>query len=263
MRVACLGDIMLDVIVATEHALRPDDDTPATITFAPGGQAANVATWVVALGGEAVVYGAQGPGSGRLAVSALREKGVGVVGPEVERSGAVVSLVTGTERTLASDGGATAWLDEVEAGGWLEGADWLFVSGYALLRAKDGAAIRAVTRGRRVAVDLSSAGMIEEYGADRFRELWCSLEPDVVFANDDEWAVAAADVDATVVVKHGAAGASFDGVARPAVPTEVVDVTGAGDALTAGWLIGGPELALETAARCVAQVGAQPTISRG
>lgn len=263
MRVACLGDIMLDVIVATEHALRPDDDTPASITFAPGGQAANVASWVVALGGEAVVYGAQGPGPGRLAVAALREKGVKVVGPEVERSGAVVSLVTGTQRTLASDGGSTSWLDEVEGDGWLDGIDWLFVSGYALLRARDGVAIRDVARSRRVAVDLSSAAMIEEYGAERFRELWTSLEPDVVFANDEEWAVASAETDGLVVVKHGAAGASFGGVLHEARPTTVVDVTGAGDALTAGWLVGGPDLAMRTAAHCVAQVGAQPAISRG
>lgn len=262
MRVACFGDIMLDVIVATEHALRPDDDTPARITFASGGQAANVATWVVALGGEAVVYGPHGPGSGRLAVSALRDHGVTVVGPDVDRSGAVVSLVTGSQRTLASDGGSTGWLDEVSAGSWVEESDWLFVSGYALLRAARPDPVRDLCRGRRVAVDLSSAGMIEEYGVDRFRELWQSLEPAVVFANDEEWAVASGDVDGTVVVKHGAGGASFDGRHLPAVPTSVVDVTGAGDALTAGWLMGGPELAMQTAARCVAQVGAQPPVSR-
>jgi sugar/nucleoside kinase (ribokinase family) len=38
----------------------------------------------------------------------------------------------------------------------------------------------------------------------------------------------------------------------------VVDVTGAGDALAAGYLVGGPDLAMETAARCVAHRGAQP-----
>jgi len=38
----------------------------------------------------------------------------------------------------------------------------------------------------------------------------------------------------------------------------VVDTTGAGDALAAGFLVGGPELALEAAARCVTQVGAMP-----
>jgi sugar/nucleoside kinase (ribokinase family) len=39
---------------------------------------------------------------------------------------------------------------------------------------------------------------------------------------------------------------------------EVVDTTGAGDALAAGFLVGGIELGLETAARCVGQLGAVP-----
>jgi sugar/nucleoside kinase (ribokinase family) len=44
----------------------------------------------------------------------------------------------------------------------------------------------------------------------------------------------------------------------PARDVEVVDATGAGDALAAGFLVGGPELALDAAARCVAQPGAMP-----
>jgi sugar/nucleoside kinase (ribokinase family) len=42
------------------------------------------------------------------------------------------------------------------------------------------------------------------------------------------------------------------------VPVEVVDTTGAGDALAAGFLVAGPELALAAAARCVAQLGSMP-----
>jgi sugar/nucleoside kinase (ribokinase family) len=47
-------------------------------------------------------------------------------------------------------------------------------------------------------------------------------------------------------------------VELPARGVEVVDATGAGDALAAGFLVGGAELALEAAARCVAQSGAMP-----
>src|SRR5512139_1846200 len=50
--VACLGDIMLDVIVDVPDGLVPDDDTPAQITFAAGGQAANVAGWIQEDGGR-------------------------------------------------------------------------------------------------------------------------------------------------------------------------------------------------------------------
>ena len=61
------------------------------------------------------------------------------------------------------------------------------------------------------------------------------------------------------ILKHGAQGCSFDGDERAALPVaEVVDTTGAGDALAAGWIVGGPDLALEAAARCVQRVGSMP-----
>jgi sugar/nucleoside kinase (ribokinase family) len=43
-----------------------------------------------------------------------------------------------------------------------------------------------------------------------------------------------------------------------ALPVEVVDTTGAGDALAAGYLVAGPEAALDAAARCVGRMGATP-----
>ena len=64
------------------------------------------------------------------------------------------------------------------------------------------------------------------------------------------------------MLKRGPAGfvVSRDGDRTdwPAAPAAVVDATGAGDALAAGFLVGGPELAAETAARCVAKLGAMP-----
>ena len=53
-------------------------------------------------------------------------------------------------------------------------------------------------------------------------------------------------------------GSRVDGADYPALPADVVDTTGAGDALAAGFLVGGPELAAQAAARCVAQLGAMP-----
>ncbi len=43
-----------------------------------------------------------------------------------------------------------------------------------------------------------------------------------------------------------------------AAAATVVDTTGAGDALAAGFLVGGAELGLAAAARCCAQLGAMP-----
>jgi len=85
----------------------------------------------------------------------------------------------------------------------------------------------------------------------------------VVFANEAEWEIvgAAYGLAPTAVVKRGSRGVLVLGEKRlelPALPGEVVDATGAGDALAAGFLVGGPELAVEAAAQCVARLGAQP-----
>jgi ribokinase len=281
--VACLGDIMLDVIVDVPHGLVPDDDTDAHITFAAGGQAANVAGWVHEYGGRARLFGPRAvAGPGRFVDEALEASGIEVLGPLTGRAGTVVSLVSSGSRSLASDPGTPDWLDHLRPGAWLEDVDWLFVSGYALFRAPDPArlvevAAAAHDRGARVAVDLSSAAMIHTFGPRRFRDLWQALRPDVVLANEQEWAATnvpapartrswaaayGAGGTAVLVLKQGAAGCSFviDGVSdhRAAVPATVRDATGAGDALAAGFMLGGPELAMQAAARCVGQVGAQP-----
>jgi sugar/nucleoside kinase (ribokinase family) len=61
------------------------------------------------------------------------------------------------------------------------------------------------------------------------------------------------------VLKLGPDGVELsDGRKLPAREADVVDTTGAGDALAAGYLVGGPELGLEAAARCVATLGTMP-----
>jgi ribokinase len=270
VRVACLGDVTLDVLVSVPAGLVADDDTAATITFTTGGQAANVAAWLIELGGVARVFGPRSDTApGRLVEQTLTERGIQPVGPVVDRTPAVMSLVSGGTRSMASDPGDSSWLDAVAPGPWLTDADWLFVSGYALLRARRPhliveTAAAARRTGARVAVDLASAAMIDAYGARRFAALWRSLEPAVVFGNDVEWVTCAGTADGgwVAVRKHGPGGTSFvrDEVVDHRVPPAgpVIDVTGAGDALAAGYLLGGADLAMRTAARCVAQVGAQP-----
>jgi sugar/nucleoside kinase (ribokinase family) len=280
--VACLGDIMLDVIVDVPDGLVPDDDTPAHITFAAGGQAANVAGWVHEYGGHARLFGPRADvGPGRFVDEALEAAGIEVHGPVTGRAGTVVSVVSAGARSLASDPGGSGWLEQVAPGSWLDDADWLFVSGYALFRAPRprllvDVAAAARARGAQVAVDLSSAALINAYGPRRFRELWEALRPAVVLANEQEWAATntpspgdgsrasgfGAGGTSVLVLKQGAKGCSFviDGVTdhRPALPATVLDVTGAGDALAAGFMLGGPDLAMQAAARCVGHVGAQP-----
>ena len=111
----------------------------------------------------------------------------------------------------------------------------------------------------RVSVDLSSWSAIRDFGPERFRERLEALQPAIVFANEDEERIIGGPLaGCTWILKRGPLGASFDGVELPALPAAVVDSTGAGDALAAGYLVGGPELALAAAARCVAKLGSMP-----
>jgi len=266
--VCTLGDLLLDVIVRLDSRLAPGDDAVATTRLAPGGQAANVAAWSRALGARARIVAVQADDDAAAMLRReLNARGVELCGPRGARTGVVVSLVQPEgDRTMASDRGSAPELraDDLEPS-WLE-CDALHLSGYSLMRRPIAeAAVRAAAvaheRGARVSVDLSSWTHIERFG-ETMRESLAEIRPDVVFGNEREWQ-AIGDVRAdTRVVKRGARGIVVDGEALAAVAVEAVDSTGAGDALAAGFIVGGPQLALETAARCVAHVGAMPRARR-
>jgi sugar/nucleoside kinase (ribokinase family) len=268
MRVVSLGDLALDVVVRMRGPLARGADTPADVTLAAGGQGANVAAWAAALGAEARWLGKRAAdGAGRLAADELERRGVELVGPVAEAgNGVVVSLVEGGgERSMFPARGVATELraDELEPA-WLA-CDHLHVSGYALVADPvAAAAARAVelarAHGARVSVDLSSWSAIRDRGAAGFHDLVASLGPDVVFANEDEEKVFGGPLEGSVwVLKRGAQGCSFDGEERAALPVDaVIDTTGAGDALAAGWIVGGADLALAAAARCVRRAGAMP-----
>ena len=260
--ICALGDLLLDVVVRLGGPIAPDTDTYGRTRVGAGGQAANVAAWVAALGGRARFVGkrARDP-AGRVLVQELARLGVEVAGPEAEAgTGTVVSIATPDgQRAMLSDRGVSPDFrpEELEPA-WLDGCDWLYVSGYALVRAPLRDTVVAARRlGSRTCVDLSSAGAIQDVGVERFRELVARLGPDLVFANKEEDALVG-DLGVDTVVKLGARGCLAGGREHPAAPVEVVDTTGAGDAFAAGYLVGGVETALTAAARCVGRMGAQP-----
>ena len=260
MLVCTLGDLLLDVIVRLEAQLAAGDDAVARTMLAPGGQAANVAAWAAALGAQARVVAVRADDdAGAILSRGLDALGVEVCGPRGDRTGVVVSLVgPDGDRTMASDRGSAAELraDDVDPA-WLE-CDALHVSGYALVgRAAARASTLAREYGASVSVDLSSWTHVVQHRA-AVRDTLERMRPDVVFGNEREWQ-AIGDVDTRVrVVKRGALGIVVDGEEHAAVPADAVDSTGAGDALAAGFIVGGARLALETAAGCVARVGAMP-----
>lgn len=161
---------------------------------------------------------------------------------------------------MASDRGVAARLEAAEVDpAWIRDCDVLHVSGYCLLAEPMAeAAIEAARLAARVSVDLASAHDIEIVGARRFASRLQALAPDLAFATEAERAVVSG-FDTAWVIKLGELGARFPEGLRPAPAVRVVDTTGAGDALAAGYLVGGPDCAIDAAARCVGQVGAMPT----
>lgn|SRR5215471_18544030 len=268
MLVCSLGDLLLDVVVRPDRGLVTGSDVSARTRVTVGGQAANVAAWVAALGGRARFVGKRADDEGsRVAVSALERGGVEVVGPVVGGdSGIVVSLVAADgERTMASFRGVADELsvDEIDVEWFV--CDHLHISGYALAGEPMRAAARRASaaardRGAQISVDLAATTVVEAVGMPELRNLLDRLGPDVVFCNGDEDEAIGGRLDGPVwIVKRGGRGATVDGVRHSAESVDdVVDTTGAGDAFAAGWIIGGIELALHAAALCVAQVGAFP-----
>jgi sugar/nucleoside kinase (ribokinase family) len=267
MRVCTLGDLLLDVVVRTTGSSGPDAEGSAETRVGAGGQAANVAAWAAELGAEARFVGKRGSDAGaELVADEVVRRGVELLGPVEEgRNGVVVSLVSGNgDRTMLTDRGVAPFLRAEELDiRWFVGCDRLHLSGYSLLRrpieeaaAKAAGAVQA--QGGRVSIDLASASGIVEYGAEKLLTRLELLQPELVFANEGELAAIGGEVPGTLVLKRGANGFTVDGTNYAALEADVLDTTGAGDALAAGYLVGGPELAAEAAARCVARLGAMP-----
>jgi sugar/nucleoside kinase (ribokinase family) len=289
--VVCVGDLMVDVLAQLPGPLAPGSDTPASIGLHAGGAAANVAAWVVASGGRATIVGRVGDDVlGRQTVNELRAAGVdpAITVDAVRPTGTCIVLVAPDgERTMVPDAGANAGLAELSAADVLPAAaDCLYLSGYALLGAGSRPfaldALRvARARGWAIAVDAASAAPLATVGAATFVDwigrdvlLLANLDEALVLSELAEPAAAAQSLAlrcGRAIVKRGAAGAVWSdgsGVwSTPAIATDVVDSTGAGDAFAAGFLtahLGGAKLApalvagATLAARAVSQVGARP-----
>jgi ribokinase len=289
-KVLCVGDIMLDVTAVVGASIKQGVETRAQISTQGGGAAANVASWLAVSGTPAQVIARVGDdAAGQTVLTELDKYGVShseTIVPGAN-TGVVIVLVDALgERTMFPDSGANSGLsladlpplDEITA---------VYLSGYPLVNpnSRQGALdiLRAVKeRGLPVIFDPSTVGVLLEVGLNQVRE-WLALV-DVVILNEEEAhflsgknnpVEAAAELlkkTPLVVIKRGGNGALAQargsGVVQiPAVETEVLDTTGAGDAFAAGFilawandgdLIDALKSGAALAAKCVSTLGARP-----
>jgi sugar/nucleoside kinase (ribokinase family) len=289
-RVAVIGDAMMDVTARIDSDIVYASDTPAGISLQPGGSGSNTAAWLGYTGIPVAYIGSVGSDAfGAALTASLRAVGVDCrVHRATERpTGTCIVIVDGSgERTMFPDPGANSLLtpDIVEAllG---EHVDHVHLSGYTILNpASREAGLATLDLAQRLGCSLSfdtaSVGPLESC-VDLVRSILPRV--DVLLANAAEAAVLVDTHDPehalsvlhekvpTVVIKLGPRGAiaatADDRLALPAVPVEVIDTTGAGDAFAAGflpsWLAGAPlgeslAAALELAGQAVGRVGAGP-----
>jgi ribokinase len=278
--IAVLGDVMVDVVAATTGPLARGSDTPASVRFLRGGQAANVAAWLAALAAPVAFLGRVGDDApGRDAVATLTAAGVDVrveVDPERPTGTCVVIVEPGGERSMLPDAGANDAPIPLPAG-LLAPGDHLHVAGYAVLRDGSRAAATAALEAARAAgvttsLDPSSAALLH-------RSSFSGVHVDLLRCNAAEAAAltgwteplacarALLPLAGEVVITLGADGALWTDGTRvedvPSAPAEVVDTTGAGDAFVAGLLAARaagaePREALAAACRAAALAVALP-----
>jgi sugar/nucleoside kinase (ribokinase family) len=295
LKVLCIGDVMLDVI--TKIAVMPDkinygSDTPSKISTHGGGAAGNVASWLSRTEAEATIVGHVGSdAAGSALVSEFDQLGVRHKNLVVDKgsSGVVVVLVDPTgERTMFPDNGANSGLHIGDLPD-LSNFNAVYISGYSPLDPLSRPGIlEMITRIRAAGIPIyfdpaSVGGMMEVPLAEV--KSWIRLV-DVLLLNEEEALYLTGETNSesaleklledceTVVIKRGSAGAI--GKARastlvtvPAVKTDVVDTTGAGDSFAAGFIAHytstlnmkhGLEAGAAVAAKCVADVGARPRV---
>ncbi|GAA1915670.1 carbohydrate kinase family protein [Streptantibioticus ferralitis] len=286
-----IGEVVTDIVARHTGPLAPDTDTPARIAVRPGGAGANAAAWAAHCGADVALLARVGADDAAWHRTALLADGVR---PRLRTdhrlpTAVVIALVdTAAERTLVTDSGAAVhlgpddWDDQL-----LDGVGHLHLSGYLLFTATGRrlaalAMSRARERGATVSVDPASTGFMTRTGVTVLRDatrgadllLPNAAEAQLLTGNPEpaDAARKLSEDHRTVVVTLGAQGAlvarrGAPAVRIPAVPSDAVDTTGAGDAFTGGFLaalLRGAEPAEAAAAGCrtgaqaVATVGARP-----
>ena len=290
--VVVVGDLLYDLLAKTGGSVALGTDTFTDIAARPGGSGANAAAWLAHLGVEANLVARVGDDVfGRYLAGELESVGVTpyLIQDTGLETGKVFVLVDGAgERTMITARGAGENLSPDDLPEDLfKSENHLHLSGYTFSGGtRRETAHRAMSLARKaamsVSVDPSSVPLLRDIGPQNFLQWTAGAK--LCLPNHEEGAFLTgkdepADiVDVllhhypAVVLKLGTDGAYFAGAdgtraQSTAKPATVLDTTGAGDALCAGFLAARlrgakPSEALqsgiEIAARVVSRIGGRP-----
>jgi len=293
--IIAVGDLVWDVLVKPDAALLPGGDTSGRIALAPGGSAANLATWVARAGMPAGFVGKVGADTmGDLLCADLEREGVEAhLSRDTARDSGVILVLIDRDgqRSMVTNQGADFYLlpEDLPIAA-LEHAAHVHITAWSLFTEPPrAAAIRAAqiakAAGATVSFDPASYQMIDQFGVAQFYELIEAMPVDLIFPNRDEGRALtgrqqperiAQDLHqrfphAIVVLKLDKDGCyvlADDHTAQyPAPHVDVVDATGAGDAFDgaflaeyfrSGDLASAAQFANATGAWVVSRYGARP-----
>ena len=292
-RFLCIGDAALDVIVKMQTELHVGSDTSSQISMHGGGAAANTATWLANLG-HSVYFSCRlgNDAAGRAIAAEFDQWGIEYRKEFLtnEKTGVVVVLVNNAgERTMFPDSGANSGIDEKNLPP-LAGFDAAFLSGYSVFNPlSTSGVLRMISMIKAANIPLifdpASVGTMTSFGRERVLEMLSVM--DIAIMNDDEARFIAGKSELNdalesltslvplVVIKTGSSGAiaQLRGDTLLESKTEAIaaiDTTGAGDAFAAGFiprwleshdLLESMKAGNEVARRCVAIIGARPSVN--
>ncbi|MGY6502127.1 MAG: ribokinase [Acidimicrobiales bacterium] len=273
VHVACFGSINHDITVWVPHAPAPDETLRAhRLAEFVGGKGANQAVGAARLGARVDMIGRVGTDHHALMILdalAAEHVGTGHVGvtegptgtaiPIVTDDGQVSIIIAAGANSAVSPDDATAAADTIAA------ADTLVLQGEISTVAS--AAAAAVAHEAGTAVVYNPAPVADDWhlvAAHAAVIIVNSQEALALGFDETTTAPGAGPGGAEVVITLGAHGVRAGGERIPALPAEVVDPTGAGDAFSAALAVALAEGAdVVEAARWAAAAGAMATERAG
>lgn len=278
-RVLVIGDVIDDIIVVPDGAIRPNTDTNASITQTLGGSAGNMASWASHGGADVTFIGCVASSDEQRVTKEFEAFGVHaqLQTSQTKPTGSLVVLVDGDSRSMLTDRGANKELSlEALTIEYLSDFSYVFLSGYTLFGRSEAEIKNFIFRvqdaGALLAIDPGSTGYIKDFGVEEFKRAVNGV--DILLPNEEEFELLTTQTAHITIVTKGSKGVDLyiEGIKTNSFDTpkvEAIDPTGAGDAFAGSliaYLAQGEELnqaiakATATAASAVTTIGARPQL---